>query len=459
MFYTVLPRYALQFPSSQSNTNTTLQHSTDMITKAADVHKPRKYRASCDACSRAKVRCDKVRPSCHRCKYIGIVCNYSPSMRLGKPRKTQSLESNVLRSISPATPYGSLVSHLELVPCTPSLAVESVPQYLDPLSILSSGPDYAHQDLFITNPLEPQHSYSGSGLWHNDTALAVQSSPEQLSHWPSYSLTQGHSHSQASSIQAQPGRYLPSYGHIHSSPILSPQFCQPPTDNLQLQESLPSAALELRHPSPSPSGSTPVPEHDCTKAAFRILNRLYSFPEPGPTISVSSEPASDSTFPTNILSVTEHAVNQIFYLLSCPCTDNPHFSTTISFTITKILSLYETIACDHKRPAAPQHSTTDALVPAQAAEAWRHSQHILGQLRKIETLIDRVQDKYCNTDTTGIHAGDARLDSSVYSSLEASLRASVRDTFRAVMRHAPEGIRRQVASQSARPPRPRTITI
>ena len=69
-----------------------------MTTGPNGEQKPRKMRASCDACSRAKVcqrlhhshkqlltqfqvKCDKVRPTCHRCGNMGICCNYSPSMR------------------------------------------------------------------------------------------------------------------------------------------------------------------------------------------------------------------------------------------------------------------------------------------------------------------------------------------------------------------------------------------
>jgi hypothetical protein len=52
--------------------------------------KPRKMRASCDACSRAKVKCDKVRPTCQRCTNMAICCNYSPSMRYALDRLAQS---------------------------------------------------------------------------------------------------------------------------------------------------------------------------------------------------------------------------------------------------------------------------------------------------------------------------------------------------------------------------------
>lgn len=46
-----------------------------------------KYRASCDGCYLAKVKCTKERPSCPRCENLGLQCKYSPSQRAGKSRR------------------------------------------------------------------------------------------------------------------------------------------------------------------------------------------------------------------------------------------------------------------------------------------------------------------------------------------------------------------------------------
>ncbi|KAI0201405.1 hypothetical protein F4808DRAFT_425079 [Astrocystis sublimbata] len=44
-----------------------------------------KFRSSCDACTEAKVRCDKQRPQCSRCTRMDSCCRYSVSLRSGKP--------------------------------------------------------------------------------------------------------------------------------------------------------------------------------------------------------------------------------------------------------------------------------------------------------------------------------------------------------------------------------------
>ncbi|KAL9023390.1 MAG: hypothetical protein Q9196_007232, partial [Gyalolechia fulgens] len=79
-----------------------------------------KYRASCDGCYLAKVKCTKERPCCPRCKHLGLECQYSPSQRAGKSRgaPSQALENsnaperfssnhNNSTSISPTTIDGN----------------------------------------------------------------------------------------------------------------------------------------------------------------------------------------------------------------------------------------------------------------------------------------------------------------------------------------------------------------
>ncbi|KAF2787027.1 hypothetical protein K505DRAFT_258600 [Melanomma pulvis-pyrius CBS 109.77] len=42
-------------------------------------------RTVCDACARAKVKCDKVKPTCQRCSNKSISRNYSLSKRHALP--------------------------------------------------------------------------------------------------------------------------------------------------------------------------------------------------------------------------------------------------------------------------------------------------------------------------------------------------------------------------------------
>jgi hypothetical protein len=44
-----------------------------------------KLKDSCDMCSASKVKCDKEKPTCVRCKKLGYPCFYSPTRRMGRP--------------------------------------------------------------------------------------------------------------------------------------------------------------------------------------------------------------------------------------------------------------------------------------------------------------------------------------------------------------------------------------
>lgn len=49
-----------------------------------------KLRASCDGCYTAKLKCSKEKPTCPRCRGLGLICHYSPTLRTGKPRATRT---------------------------------------------------------------------------------------------------------------------------------------------------------------------------------------------------------------------------------------------------------------------------------------------------------------------------------------------------------------------------------
>lgn len=55
-------------------------------------HKPG-LRGTCEACHTAKVKCDREKPSCSRCKKHGSRCLYIPTKRPGRPRKVSSVSS------------------------------------------------------------------------------------------------------------------------------------------------------------------------------------------------------------------------------------------------------------------------------------------------------------------------------------------------------------------------------
>jgi hypothetical protein len=66
--------------------------STDMHNNAAT--QSQRLKDTCDMCSASKVRCDKIKPVCGRCKRLEYPCFYSPARRIPKRPNHQSTESS-----------------------------------------------------------------------------------------------------------------------------------------------------------------------------------------------------------------------------------------------------------------------------------------------------------------------------------------------------------------------------
>ncbi|KAF2266556.1 hypothetical protein CC78DRAFT_531528 [Lojkania enalia] len=52
-----------------------------------------KLRSSCDRCGAAKLKCDRARPECGRCRSLGQICVYGFSRKSGKPRRAKPAET------------------------------------------------------------------------------------------------------------------------------------------------------------------------------------------------------------------------------------------------------------------------------------------------------------------------------------------------------------------------------
>ncbi|KAJ8114029.1 hypothetical protein OPT61_g3992 [Boeremia exigua] len=459
MFQTVPQIYTPQSSPSPPTDNMLSPPTNTMVPTGPNGQpKPRKMRASCDACSRAKVKCDKVRPSCQRCSNTNICCNYSPSMRLGKPRKNRNPDGSIVRDISRASSCGPFGSRPEIAPRMASYTVESSPEpTTDPFYLRPSTPNFQFQETFANNISGNQSPPYSEASWSNEEHLTFQTSMDMTIPVPQFTpLSPYHvpGHARSTSMQSQPDFLAPADNGMISPPMASPLLF-----GLQDQQSLPMFEPEtftlspplVAAPQPSPATPVPVQGHDCTKFAFQILNSLYSPPSSQPSFNDFNGTANGLPTLDAVLSANKAAVESLSALLGCPCSANPHFSTTIAFSITKILSWYQAIAGIAQDIVSPINTRMEAFthtpillgdfkLEVEDEETFR-TQIILSELRKVEKLIDVFSACYCNASNDGI-------DSSVYTSLESLLRTRVRDTFKVTMRTAPIDVKRQVASRS-----------
>ncbi|KAF2657501.1 hypothetical protein K491DRAFT_322845 [Lophiostoma macrostomum CBS 122681] len=388
--------------------------------------------------------------------------------RLGKPRKNRNPDGSIMRDVSPASSCGPLGPRPDMIPRTTSNTVESSPEPADPFFFGPATPEFHYQDAFMANSGfdGSQSPYSDTGSfvnrWSNEDPIMFQSPTELFTSMPqqfSQPSPPYIAHSRTTSVQSQPEMFAPMDGLDNSPPLSSPQWFGMPEPHglgLFVPEKMTSPQPMAPAPLPTPPVTATVQNHDCTQFAFQTLNSLCSPPASQP--SASDFNGNTNGLPTldTVLSTNKSAVDKLFVLLGCPCASNPHFSTTIAFTIMKILAWYQAVAgANHGTAESPLHPQMEAFAAnpvSNGEEDTVRTQLVLGELRRVEKLIDKFQERYCKT----ANPAETGIEGGVYSSLESLLRTRVRDTFKLTMKVAPEEIKRQVASRQNRA---RTNTI
>jgi hypothetical protein len=322
-------------------------------------------------------------------------------------------------------------------------------------------PEYHYQDAFVGNTFDGSQSSrssegisSHSNVWPSGEQMLFTHQAEMFAPVPQYppSHTAFHGHARSTSVQSQP-KMLASLGRTQTSAAFGNQFLDVlGPDDANQEKMMASPPPMISSPLPTPPASHILMRHDCTQFAFQILCSLYAPPE---TQSAAGDFNSLDSLPTSgsVLSTNTAAVDRLYTLLSCECSSNPHYSATINLIIMKILSWYQTIAGSTQQDECYSMEThVDALGPrrmfngllSSEHEHTYQSNHILAELCRVEKLIDRFSERYCNPANaaeTGIHCG-------VYVAMENSLRSCVRDTFRITMSAAPENVKRQMASRT-----------
>ncbi|KAI4614852.1 hypothetical protein J4E80_006356 [Alternaria sp. BMP 0032] len=384
-------------------------------------------------------------------------------MRLGKPRKNRNLDGSIKREISPAGSYVPLGARMDLLPRAALYKYESSPEPTDPFYFGPRTPEYHYQDAFIGDTFSSSHSSVGSegvnsrvNAWPNDEQMMYTNNTEMFAPVPQYAppstAFHGHVHVRSTSISSQPDM-VTSLERTQTPAAISHQFLGMPVSHDTQQEKIMASPPPMASaPLPTPPDSNILLRHDCTQFAFQILCSLYVPPEnqstAGDFSSLDGLPASGSVLPTNIA-----AIDNLYTLLNCDCSSNPHFSATVNLAIMKILSWYQAMAGgDLQGDSYPIETYMKTLSYQQNSRGAMDSEHeqvyqtnlILAELCRIEKLVDKFSERYCNLANTA----ETGIDCGVYVAMEASLRTRVRDTFKITMSVAPENVKRQMASRT-----------
>jgi len=299
----------------------------------------------------------------------------------------------------------------------------------------------------------PFHSPLESPFKFNQPMVPHQFPPTSDSYTPA--------HVRSTSVHSHPDMFRPMDTMPPSPPIPAPPFF-----GMEQQQPLPvySPPKEIIVPTPAAPAPLPTPptsatlqNHDCTQFAFSTLNSLCTPPTDQPS---ASDFGASGNLPTlqAVLQTNKSAIDKVFVLLGCPCSSNPHFSTTIAFTIIKILSWYQAVGgMNQPQTDSPiitqmetfthpshshshSHSSITNQVDLESEDDTLRTNHILNELRRVEKLVGKFAERYCKSSTTN------GIDGGVYGSLEHMLRTRVRDTLKITMRNAPEELRRRLTS-------------
>jgi hypothetical protein len=161
---------------------------------------------------------------------MGICCNYSPSMRLGKPRKNRNPDGTIMRDVSPATSRGPMAPRLDMIPRTSAYTSESSPEPTDSFFYGPATPEYHYPDAFMARfegSRSPSYSNAGSLVngWSDDDQLMYGSPADMYAPVPQFPPAHPPfaGHVRSTSVQSQPEMFTQMEG-LNSSPLSSPPY-------------------------------------------------------------------------------------------------------------------------------------------------------------------------------------------------------------------------------------------
>lgn len=353
---------------------------------------PPKLRASCDGCYLSKVKCSKGTPECSRCASHGISCRYSPSQRVGKPRRLQpeGVEPNIqnyrpdlgvmknpdLRSWSMQTPLSDWSTDASVATSdTHSNCIEDQTPWQPCLDgALSNSYQVAPSDLIDASPhqsMSPVGSMSSFAM--NESTIMNSGDRNKMLQLPS----------QAPAMLMQEAgisrRSLPS--------TFSTEF------------GLHTNAMGLGSQNRTCS---------CSTRTFEVLRTLH-------------ERSENSQIPFDtILAINKDITHQISGVLDCQCIRDTSSVMTLAAAIAKMMSWYRSIFCNlpsGTRSAAP--ITLGAYRLDDADEKCVKIQVALNELRKIDALVVRMSQSS--------YSSHAQQEARVYADLTTLLRRKLRE--------------------------------
>lgn len=346
-----------------------------------------KYRASCDSCHEAKVRCSQTRPSCARCsKGPKRRCVYGVSKRSGKPsgeaskkREGGTKNGSIVRS--PATSIST--TGIE----TPASSSKSS-STIDPREVLQLFPASRPNspDLLKGQQLQKEWTFDNN-LFVPDQPATSPESPATYDH---YQFVFGRDENHVSNVQHDGRSLFDSASDVDPpSLIRDDSISENPPSYTQSNTQCVSCSMS-NHQNDSPCM---VETCRCNEIIITQLSLL-------PVLLLNNE---CSTFDVELVQI-QKAIRLCAGALACACRGKDHTSIlTISMLIARIISVFErggALAGRDDDDNAPSLTMTGAMTPIPspklrvgAYEVEEEDENYLKrevwwmQIKKVESLI------------------------------------------------------------------------
>lgn len=347
-----------------------------------------KLRLSCDECLQSKIKCDKQKPKCNRCRGLGRDCVYGVSRKVGRPPSATRAKGreNLANSTTPTRT---------------TLIAPKDASNLDPAPPSSSE----------TWQCTSTNSGSDLGVFNEWDEFSIEGIDpfELLNGWNEVTEHEdGHDHAvPAESQSCRMSTATPEYANSDSD-LVAPTAIMVIEQNGRCQFGTGSA------PWTAPIGG-------CDSAAYSILGNLNCVTQQNEPLDARSGGIPSEDYETtilrldNILQRSKNAVSSVTGLLDCSCAQEPRLAMLYTSIVSKILSWYQ-VAANHlpsaespqcASQATSQSSSSCFAKPASLHnssacirfgsfqvdaidQAAFHRQLLLVEIGKVDVLLDKM---------------------------------------------------------------------
>lgn len=307
-----------------------------------------KLKDSCDMCSSSKVKCNKEKPTCSRCRKLGYPCFYSPARRIGRPHPSRR-----------TNPRKTTESRLRLSGrSTVDDSMPPTPENLPPVSDSSPQRPFLAQGGGGSEPgyvQNPQH-------WLDELNVSPSAGIDDIEMSSGTALGQVHDFN--ASFE---NKYLPCYlqsplleqfpktpDALHVSPHWA-NYLPPHFDNtifpLEMglgQSSSQASSAEASSNASLSCDQTPLsdlPGPDCVTGALEILRQLQNCRSRD-----MKEPRGGSEAPglAEPMQIASSAVNRLSTILVCPCSRKTYVGILVAAVCLSILDAYDSLFAQSK---------------------------------------------------------------------------------------------------------------